>query len=490
MNLKFKIIFVLVLSVCFFTNAQPFRYIVATDGSGDFTNVQSAIDACPDNERSIVFVKNGTYYGATSIGSKTASSSKIISLIGENQDSVILTYDKWLGTANGGVATFELATTFQIYAKNFYAENITFQNSSGNKGQALALYTAGDMSIFKNCKLLGYQDTYRSKKGTRGYFSNCWIEGAVDFIYAGGTIIFDDCTVNCINAGGYVVAPEDAYATIPKASTQTGIFIRLGFIFRNCLVKGANNVPTNSFYLGRPWGDYAGAIYLNCKLSNQVNSAGWTIMGSSTYLTSCFAEYNSTDLNGIPVDTTKRISWSYQLKQADVDNLLTPSGVYARNYTSTFDPISSIFQTNAPANILVSNTTVSWDAVPNSIGYIVYKNGKYLTSLIATNFTDNSGVFGTYTVYSLNNIGTLSKSSDEVTGVSKTLQNKTLITIERNQIKFSEHINIEIYDASGKKIVALNNCKSISTDNIPNGTYILRIFDNFGNYFTKKIALN
>lgn len=98
-------------------------------------------------------------------------------------------------------------------------------------------------------------------------------------------------------------------------------------------------------------------------------------------------------------------------------------------------------------------------------------------------------MYGTYTIYSLNNIGTLSNVSDAVTKVSKTLQNKILITVEKNQIKFNEYINVELYDMSGKKIVALNNCRSISTNNISNGTYVLKIFDNVGNYFNKKIAL-
>jgi pectinesterase len=216
---------------------------------GDFATIQQAVNACPDNIRSYIFVKNGTYYGQTTIGTKTVASSKLISLIGESRDGVILTYDKSIPA----VATFEETCTFQVYAKNFYAENITFVNSAGNTGQALALYTAGDQAILKNCSLIGYQDTYRSKKGTRAYLLNCWVEGAVDFIYAGGTLIFDNCTLNCTRSGGFVTAPEDAYATVPKASTVAGIFIRLGFVFRNCTIQGSASVPANSFYLGRPW---------------------------------------------------------------------------------------------------------------------------------------------------------------------------------------------------------------------------------------------
>lgn len=479
------------LSVCFLANAQSFRYIVATDGSGDFTTVQAAIDACPDNERSIVFVKNGTYYGATSIGSKTVASLKIISLIGESQDSVILTYDKWLGTTNGGVSTFELATTFQIYAKNFYAENITFQNSSGNKGQALALYTAGDMSIFKNCKLLGYQDTYRSKKGTRGYLKDCWIEGGVDFIYAGGTLFFDDCTINCTKEGGFVAAPEDAFTSIPKTSTQTGIFIRLGFIFRNCLIKGADNVAANTFYLGRPWGDYAGAIYLNCKLTNQVNTAGWSTMGASTYLTSCFAEYNSMDINGIPIDITKRISWSYQLKQADVDNHLTTTLVYARNYTTVFDPITSILQTSAPTNLSVNNLVITWDNVPNAIAYVIYSNNKFI-GVSSTNSYTTSGATSSVFVRAINVIGVLSEKSQILSSIPNVLQKNTLrYQIINKLITFEDNADVWIYATNGSLIKqSTSNTKQLSIENINTGIYVLIAKAKNGNVLNTTISIH
>lgn len=63
----------LALCICIFTNAQAFRYIVATDGSGTHTTVQAAIDACPNGERSIIFIKNGTYYGQTYLGTDRKS---------------------------------------------------------------------------------------------------------------------------------------------------------------------------------------------------------------------------------------------------------------------------------------------------------------------------------------------------------------------------------------------------------------------------------
>ena len=71
-----------------------------------------------------------------------------------------------------------------------------------------------------------FRSTHRSKKNTRSYYRDCVIEGATDYIYAGGTCWFENCTLNCV-AGGYITAPEDITAYVQGESKR----IYLGFIF-------------------------------------------------------------------------------------------------------------------------------------------------------------------------------------------------------------------------------------------------------------------
>ncbi len=44
-----------------------------------------------------------------------------------------------------------------MFTERFYAENLTIRNTSGNVGQAEALYTAADAHLFKNCILEGFR---------------------------------------------------------------------------------------------------------------------------------------------------------------------------------------------------------------------------------------------------------------------------------------------------------------------------------------------
>lgn len=464
-------------------SAEPFRYIVATDGSGTHTSVQTAIDACPDGVRSIIFIKNGTYFGQTSIGSKSVASNKLISLVGESRDSVILTFDKSLPM----VSTFEQATTFQIYAKNFYAENITFVNSAGNTGQALALYTAGDMATFKNCTLKGYQDTYRSKKGTRGYFKNCRVEGAVDFIYAGGTLFFDDCTINCVKGGGYIVAPEDAYATIPATQTVCGKFLRLGFFFRNCNITANADVPAGSYYLGRPWNTTAGAFYINCKLGNHIKAAGWQTMGGNE-TSACFAEYNSMDVDGNPVDVSGRVSWSFQLPKADVDNLLTPAGIYARiNSTDVYDPLTLCITPASPSNVVLSGKVLSWNPVDGVGGYVVYKNNKFISNTATTTYTDETTGTGNYSVMSIGLTGQLSEPSGLKTALHHPDAETLQIDVENGVVKCNVPAKIDIYTIDGKCVKKATSFQSIQPMESGFGSYIIKATSANGETGTKKL---
>lgn len=482
--MKHVITFIL-LWICTFANAQPFRFIVAADGSGTHTTVQSAIDACPDNERSIIFVKNGTYYGQTYLGTKTVASTKLISLIGESRNQVILTYDKSLPM----VTKFEDATTFQIYAKDFYAENITFENTAGvSAGQALALYTAGDRATFKNCYLKGFQDTYRSKKGTRAYLKDCKIEGTVDFIYAGGTIFFDDCELHCLQGGGYIVAPEDAYQTIPRTSTVCDKFLRLGFIFRNCNITAQTGVADNSYYLGRPWNTTAGAFYLNCKLGKHINPKGWKEWNGSETSAS-FAEYNSMNADGTPVDVSGRVSWSFQLPEADVTNLFTTAGIYARISSELYNPEPICISPVAPNNVSVTANQLQWSNVENTAGYIVLKNGSFLAAVQTNTYTDNSGTTGIYTVKTVGDYGQLSLPAT-ITSTEKVTTNPLKISFSNKTILFSRPVTFSVYNVQGIKLFAsdiFSNKRDIG--DIPAAGYIIKTMDETGVIETNKFII-
>ncbi len=293
---------------------------VAQDGTGDYTTIQAAVDAAPADAETVIRIKAGTYAENVNIGTRQKASTQRLSFVGDGLENTIVTSAKGLSTSPKAKDIYATPAV-AVYANDFYAQDITFQNTAGKSGgQALALFVSGDRQTYYRCRIAGYQDTHRSKKNTRSYYKDCIIEGATDYIYAGGTCWFEQCKLRSV-AGGYITAPEDI---VPYVQGEDGR-IYLGFIFNGCTVERTSGVSNNSVYLGRCWGsEKCGSLFMNCNLgTNIVNAAGWQTMGGNDGKKSFYAEYKSIDDNGKAVDTSKRISWSHQLSDADYEKVNT-----------------------------------------------------------------------------------------------------------------------------------------------------------------------
>ncbi|KAH0361823.1 carbohydrate esterase family 8 protein, partial [Aureobasidium melanogenum] len=150
------------------------------------------------------------------------------------------------------------------------------------------------------CSFIGFQDTLLANKGTQ-VFSNCYVEGSIDFIWGFGTayfyrsIIASNTKGACVTAQGRVVGTPAAY------------------IFDECLVTYTSTYG-NTFaasYLGRPYSSYATVVYKNSYLDKHINAAGWQVWSTGNPQTSnvTFGEYNNTG-PGAWVSGTARASFA------------------------------------------------------------------------------------------------------------------------------------------------------------------------------------
>ena len=164
------------------SNPQQYKYTftVAKDGSGDYLFIQDAIDAMRvyPLAQITLYIKNGVYNEKIELPANNTD----VNFIGESVDSTIIVFNDYSG--KGKHTTFT-SYTAKISGNRFRAENITFVNSAGPVGQALALYVDADKAVFKNCKFLGNQDTiFNGGENARQLFEDCYIEGTTDFILA------------------------------------------------------------------------------------------------------------------------------------------------------------------------------------------------------------------------------------------------------------------------------------------------------------------
>lgn len=274
--------------------------VVAKDGSGDFFTVQDAINAVPDyrkNTRTTILVKEGAYKEKVII----PASKNAVSLIGEGD--VKITFDDYASKPDifGEEKGTSGSSSCYIYAPDFYAENITFENSSGPVGQAVACFVSADRAYFKKCRFLGFQDTlYTYGKGCRQYYDECYIEGTVDFIFGWSVAVFNRCHIHSVG-NGYLTAP----------STDKGQ--KYGYAFYDCDITANDGVE--KVYLSRPWRPYAKAVFIRCNMGRHILPEGWNNWRKvENEKTVFYAEYQSKGEGAAP---KKRAAYSKQLKSLD-----------------------------------------------------------------------------------------------------------------------------------------------------------------------------
>ncbi|WP_232058428.1 pectinesterase family protein [Nibribacter ruber] len=283
--------------------AQSYDFVVAQDGSGQFKTVQEAINAVPDFRKNptTIYIKNGVYKEKLTL----AATKTGVHLIGQDVQKTILTYDDFAAKKNrfGEEMGTTGSTSFFVFGDDFKAENLTFENSAGPVGQAVAVRVDGDKVMFQNCRFLGFQDTlYPHGEKSRQYYRNCYIEGTTDFIFGWSTAVFENCEIYSKKGGNYVTA----------ASTLEGQ--PYGFVFINCRLTG--DAPEKSYFLGRPWRPFAKTVFLNTYLGKHINPEGWHNWNKpQAEKQVLYAEYKS---SGPGANPKARVKWSKQLTEAEM----------------------------------------------------------------------------------------------------------------------------------------------------------------------------
>ncbi|HWH72503.1 MAG TPA: pectinesterase family protein, partial [Candidatus Sulfotelmatobacter sp.] len=329
-----------------------YNVIVAKDGSGNYMTVQAAIDAAPTGRTTpyVIYIKNGKYKEKITI----PSNKPFIHLIGESVANTILTYDDYSGKAMPGGGTYGTANSASVTvnANDCFLANITFENSTGDAPQALAINVGSDRVVVVNCRFLGGQDTVLVYNSGRSYFKNCYIDGTVDFIFGNGKAVFDSTVV-------YAKTRQDGLSGsyITAANTPSGQ--PYGFVFRDCVIP--SNFGTTSYVLGRPWQNdgsnttpaHNKTVFINTTMGNSIiQPVGWSKWTDATVTSVIYyGEYRSRKFDSSLIDVSARVPWSYQLTAAEAVTY-TNASIFG-----TWDPlaVSSLVGTPPAREIAVSN---------------------------------------------------------------------------------------------------------------------------------------
>lgn len=290
------------------------------EGTTEFPTIQMAMDHHPfagTNGRVFIEIAPGVYHERVIV---TQNHPNITFIgMGKNPEDVVIT-NSLNATQAGGTFFTE---TVRVDAPGFEADNLTFENTAGNTGQAVAIAVRSDRAIFKHCRILGHQDTLFADFG-RQYYLDSYIEGTVDFIFGNATAIFDHTEIHELSP---------AYLT---AQSRTDADQPTGYVIVNSRVTADDAaLAGHPFFLGRPWRPYSRVVFLHSELPTTLAPEGWNNWGkTSNEQTAYYAEFEN---SGPGAATSHRASWSHQINAAQAKQFAPQNFLRGKD---NWDPIA------------------------------------------------------------------------------------------------------------------------------------------------------
>jgi len=233
-------------------------YIVAKDGSGNFTMIQLALNAIAssDEKRHIIFIKNGVY------NEKLFVEKSNIALVGESRDSTRIIFaelrSNWkLNNPNDyGAAVINIKDSIT----DIILQNLTVYNNYGslfNNNDHQFTFKGGagvTRVILDNCKIISDGGDALSLWNTPDgmyYHNNCYFEGWVDYVCPRG-----DCFIENSRFFGHNKTASIWHDGTGREDNK--------FVIRNCSFDGVPGFP-----LGRHHRD-AQFYLLDCRFSQNM----------------------------------------------------------------------------------------------------------------------------------------------------------------------------------------------------------------------------
>ncbi|KAF3039014.1 hypothetical protein E8E12_006587 [Didymella heteroderae] len=343
-------------------------------GPCDYQNVSAAIAALPNDSKAYTIqIGAGVYDEQISITRKGK-----VTLIGATNSTRDYTQNQVTIQTSKGVLTSagQNEITPVIYAKKVSDNsglalyNINFANvypQTKNTAALAADFYGANMAAY-GCSFTGFQDTLLANKGTQ-VFSNCYIEGSVDFIWGFSTAFFHQCMI-VSNTPGACIAAQSR-----QTATATG-----GYVFDRSVITYSSTYGS-SFglsYLGRPYSENSIAVYTNCFIDKHISAAGWSVWAPNNPQTGnvLFGEYANTG-PGSWQATTQRASFATNLTASQAPQYELAAWIgdtswldqTAYNYVPSYSLTGTSTSTSPASNTTTSagsSTTSNINAHPDS----------------------------------------------------------------------------------------------------------------------------
>lgn len=409
-------------------------YYVATPGNGaSLLNILDIIEAKGQSDsRTKIFLPDGTYDLGQMVGLKLPADN--ISIVGQSMDNTIIVTTPDVAKEGLGSADMLFNTRENLYLQDLTLRNALDYYGAGAAGRAAVMQDRGNRTIYKNVRMLSYQDTYYSQNASmQSYFEGCDIHGTVDFICGGGDVRFQNTTIS--------LEPRSIDGTGGRTITAPTTTTGFGYVFDGCKVIDLAEGKGNWNY-GRTWQSQPICVWLGTTLDDAAAATivekRWIEKGMNNTDPRLFGEFATTDEAGNDITPASNVIASYT---TNLETILTADQAAAYSYDKMFtnwDP-RSLAADVAVEGLTMNDGTLQWSASDGAEAYAVFKDGALQGIVNTTSFAADKSE-ATWTVRAANAMGGF--------GQPATIKVTTAIA----PVTTAEPVNIVYYSVDGMRL--------------------------------------
>lgn len=347
-------------------------YYVAEPGNGNsFLNILDIIEVNEDGSSRVkIFLPDGVY----DLGQKVKTEFPVdnLSIIGQSMDNTVI-----VTAPDFTIEGLGSADMFYNKRQNIYFQDLTLKNAldyygSGAAGRAAVIQDRGNRTIYKNVRMLSYQDTYYSQNASmQSYFADCDVHGTVDFICGGGDVRFQNTTIS--------LEPRNQNGTGGRTITAPTTTTNFGYVFDGCKIVDLAN-GKGDWNFGRTWQNEPICVFLNTTLDANAEATligtRWIEKGMNNKDPKVFGEFGTKNENGDDITPASNIISSYTV---NIETVLSETKAAAYAYDKMYtdwDP-RALSDQLVTAKATVSSGTLSWEPVTGATAYAVFKNNVF-----------------------------------------------------------------------------------------------------------------
>lgn len=388
-------------------------YYVAEAGSGSsLLNILDVIEANEDGSSRVkVFLPNGTY----DLGQTVELTLPVdnISIVGQSMDSTIIVTTPDAATEGLGKADLFYNTRQNIYFQDLTLKNALDYYGAGAAGRAAVMQDRGNRTIYKNVRMLSYQDTYYSQNSAmQSYFEGCDIHGTVDFICGGGDVRFQNTTIS--------LEPRNANGTGGRTITAPTTTTAFGYVFDGCTIVDLAQGKGDWNY-GRTWQNDPICVFLNTKFDEHAQTtiiaSRWTEKGMNNKDPKVFGEYATQSLSGDDITPASNVIASHG---GNFETILTAAEAEAYSYEKMFagwGPRELSAQV-ATGKAAMTDGMLTWSPAEGATAYAVFRDN-VLQAITTANSYATTDASGTWTVRAANAMGGFGQPTAIATGIQR-----------------------------------------------------------------------